>query len=92
MIFTIEIYAGFGMSCYKWEVIGENECEALDTLIDTLRESEENNHLFDDKHEHNDDEILIGGNCSDRLITYGMFAIKPFKDIEDENTPSVRLV
>ena len=92
LIWLIEIYAGFGMETRKWEVHGSYEQDALDNLIDYLMEDDNNSHLFDFNEEMEDDMVLTGGNCSDRLITYGMFNIKPLKDIEDDDDILVKQV
>lgn len=92
LVWLVEIYAGFGMETRKWEVQGSHEHDVIDTLIDYLMEDDNNNHLFDFNNEFEDDMVLIGGNCSDRLITYGIFNITPLKNIKDDDDTLVKQV
>lgn len=92
LVWLVEIYAGFGMETRKWEVQGSYENDVIDNLIDYLMENADNDHLFDFECEYDDDMIIIGGNCSDRLITYGMIEITPLKEIEDDSDAIVQEV
>lgn len=91
LLFKVEIYTGFGVETYKWLVVANYEHEAIDVLIDWLMENEENNHLFDSEEQLDDDMVLIGGNCSDRLITYGMFNFEVVGQADDD-TPDVKVI